>query len=911
MILTLCWKEYREQRGLWLAIALLAVVLVVGLGEGLSQYGLWGAHQDPDTRSLLGGLVISLVLAQGVVCGAQLLAGDKEAGTLAFLDALSARRAPLWHSKLAAGIVLTLLQAVVLAAMMIYLRFGSWGLMPTYVVLGLEALLWGLVGGAYCQKVFVAVLIGIVFLAGSLVLSLLCPRGVDFVVHSSLALVAGYVSWRRYAEPDAVRTAREQTPSCHEEVLIWLCFRQGRLFLLGGLVACLIAGFLMHLAPVILWPGTALAVGLVCGIMVFAPEQTGEQERFLGTLRLPPGMVWRIKIFFWGIAAILLLFLAGGMALIVDAQTPRGSPRQTPERLWGILGLGLGGRPALLVAFWLLHGFCFGQFFVLLARKTIVAAVLATGACLVVLGLWFPAMLLGRPSAWQILAIPLLLLVATRFALWPWFCGRMYSRRPLFGMVTCVFFAAAWQGGNLWYRAVEVPDVGEPFDLQAHEASLNRAAQSEAGALIRKAGKEMVEHQQKVTDKLGPPTKPVYPAKADAPPRENLSYGHLVDEVLTYGWPPEGEEIGRWLDLLFAHPWADHLHAAAQLPLGLILDPRKLNFSSSVGDLYNCQSMAAPFTARALQWQTRGDNQAALKHLATVLALSRHTRNYAFLHSHIETTALAGFGHWLGQVGPRANLLRRGLEMCQRHERESPAPLDNLKAGFLEFRNSLELFFEPSSSLERGIIRLSLECPWEKQRFWRVVHAHFQARWQRAQVPSGKPAHLEEWHKKGYQDLSSQIAFESGLPLADGPTTALSPRQWGRLIQENWPVALFFRFPLKWERDYLARLRAFQLQIALALYQLDHRGKPAASLDDLAPRYVPAVPLDPLRNEPFRYRISQGEKIYGLFLSGESPRTEQLAAGQGLVWLESAESIKGPSGKNYRTWYFPVPLWKK
>ena len=37
MISTLLWKEYREQRGMWLGIALLAMLLIFGLGELLPR----------------------------------------------------------------------------------------------------------------------------------------------------------------------------------------------------------------------------------------------------------------------------------------------------------------------------------------------------------------------------------------------------------------------------------------------------------------------------------------------------------------------------------------------------------------------------------------------------------------------------------------------------------------------------------------------------------------------------------------------------------------------------------------------------------------------------------------------------------------------------------------------------------
>ncbi len=47
----------------------------------------------------------------------------------------------------------------------------------------------------------------------------------------------------------------------------------------------------------------------------------------------------------------------------------------------------------------------------------------------------------------------------------------------------------------------------------------------------------------------------------------------------------------------------------------------------------------------------------------------------------------------------------------------------------------------------------------------------------------------------------------------------------------------------------------------MRLYQAKNRGKPPATLDDLVPRYLPALPIDPFDGKPFRYRVSRGDKL--------------------------------------------------
>src|SRR5262249_56196389 len=126
MIATLLWKEYREQRGLWLAIAVLAVLLTVILAAVLGTGDLFQALRDLRVGPTLVVLVYALAIAHGVVCGALLIAGDRETNTLSFLDAHVGRRWTLWRTKAVAGVALCLAQGLFLAVLMLVLDGGSW-----------------------------------------------------------------------------------------------------------------------------------------------------------------------------------------------------------------------------------------------------------------------------------------------------------------------------------------------------------------------------------------------------------------------------------------------------------------------------------------------------------------------------------------------------------------------------------------------------------------------------------------------------------------------------------------------------------------------------------------------------------------------------------------------------------------
>jgi hypothetical protein len=114
MSLALCWKEWREHRLIWLTVAVLAVVVVVGMYLTLAPLGAQSLRQDPGLQHVLLSAVLILAVAYGLVCGGMMFAGEREAGTLTFLEVLAGQRFLIWRTKLAVGVVLTIAQTLVL-----------------------------------------------------------------------------------------------------------------------------------------------------------------------------------------------------------------------------------------------------------------------------------------------------------------------------------------------------------------------------------------------------------------------------------------------------------------------------------------------------------------------------------------------------------------------------------------------------------------------------------------------------------------------------------------------------------------------------------------------------------------------------------------------------------------------------
>jgi hypothetical protein len=134
------------------------------------------------------------------------------------------------------------------------------------------------------------------------------------------------------------------------------------------------------------------------------------------------------------------------------------------------------------------------------------------------------------------------------------------------------------------------------------------------------------------------------------------------------------------------------------------------------------------------------------------------------------------------------------------------------------------------------------------------------------------------------------------------------------------------------QQDFKVRCRAqaAQLQVALALFQTKEN-RPAQSLNELVPKYLKHLPVDPLTGKSFRYRVSKGEEINARAnLPPLGPLDSfKIAPGQGVIWSPGADGhfehggrkivIKDEDGKQTayegvvpaedRDLFFLVPYW--
>jgi ABC-type transport system involved in cytochrome c biogenesis permease component len=105
------WKECREQWPAWAAVGAVALLLPAVATLALGDQPV---HRE-WLQAFRASVLAIAALAMGVLTAAALFAGERESGTLPFLDSLPAARRQLWRRKVFAGLVVLAAQVAVLA----------------------------------------------------------------------------------------------------------------------------------------------------------------------------------------------------------------------------------------------------------------------------------------------------------------------------------------------------------------------------------------------------------------------------------------------------------------------------------------------------------------------------------------------------------------------------------------------------------------------------------------------------------------------------------------------------------------------------------------------------------------------------------------------------------------------------
>ena len=364
MIASLFWKEYREHRSVWIAMALLAVTSLAIATTALLPQGLKGAEED-NLAAVVGGALI-LTAMYGLVCGAMMLAGERESQGMSFLDLLPLSRAELWWSKCLCGLVFVLLYSLVVIATGVVLGLvGPDGIPPPWAVVvplvGVETFAMGLCASTWCRTVLTAVAFAALLplpvlwlLSGTCLVA--SPGHMEgslpivLIVHGAATLGALGLSLGIFVDRDfEKRFVLKPRSSSYGTVAP----KRAAAALRGAAVAgaapgrrlagvLCVLGFLLGLAlPAAgagVWPAATLLLGVACGTAVFMAEQADGAFKFWGDQRLPVGWLWLRRSGLWaGVgAAVGALMLLGALIHAAARGGLSADPATLFERLLGV-----------------------------------------------------------------------------------------------------------------------------------------------------------------------------------------------------------------------------------------------------------------------------------------------------------------------------------------------------------------------------------------------------------------------------------------------------------------------------------------------------------------------------------------------------------------------------------------------
>jgi hypothetical protein len=888
MIKALAWKEYREQRGVWLVMAAFTgLVLVV-----FTPWVVPDRLPPWERRALFLAAGAILAWAYGVVCGGMLLAGEREGGTLAFLEGLPARRQQLWAAKCLTGTALVLGFAA-LAVVLTAVQFGLevWWQPAVLVLGGLSGLGWGLAFSARGNGVLAVIgrAVGAQLAAGLVLMGLLML--IDVVAGGNLTRSPGMLETFvgvGTAVLAAMAYVRSRAVYCIPEGLPavagpgrWARLRSGlpaRRFVGVLAFTALTAGAAMAFLGGRFWPPVTLLVGVACGVAALTPRPLARSASEGATLTRSASEEtrgpWALRAASHALLALVATVLVAtpGLLMLKTGEVLRPTDdRLGLAELFGEHLLVVLPPPVIFLSVWVIYGFAFGLLWSALVRSPRVAAALAILTALPGLAVWLPSMLGGGLHLWQTAGIPVLALVASGWIYG--MAGRPVLWRVFTPLAVCGLLAVLATAGALWYRVAEVPLRPDVVHLDLLLRGLSDPDKDEAGQLTREALSNLGPRFNRGFSELA--RKPLFPMEKD--PNPSLAFSIQVSVVLERGWPPGPEpELGAWLDGVFQEPWADLLARAADLPGGVVADPRQSTVNDQLlRSMIGTQGAGVLLAAHGLCQQARGDASVFVSDLKTALALSRNLRRHGghfatVIANRIEHNLLQALDRWMERLDGQPNLLRQVLILLQRHQAERlDDPDDEMRCEFLIACNSLA---HPEDWLENvtrrrppqqgeetgaGLVSLAWRMPWERVRLLRLLqHAVGRDRRQASAADIGEP-----W-------LNSQTRF-----LWEDVRVQSETRQ---------------------RPGALTDLRAGELKVALRLYQAE-KGKLPVSLAQLVPTYLTAVPTDPFDPDakPFRYRVSRGEGIEDMDQLTGKEITRKVAGSQAVLWSVSWDGVDG------------------
>jgi len=863
----LAWKEYRQQRELIIAIAIITFVIL-----GIMLAWSWVENQavSPATAYHLA-LMMPVFYALG--CGATLFAGEHERDTFAFLRALPLRSHDAFWPKFAIGVCSTLVLTAVLLLMTTLFTFGRFALraddlqlLGYYFLIMSEVLVWTMLFSQLLKHPFWAIAVaGIAYLTS--VVAVVAPLGMVFttpetqlvaftIARSALVIVLAGVNialGTKWLERDRVLATSQAAPTSEAVAsakwpatrwtmlgrLWWQSLREsGWIFAIvyGALTLLSVLIFLDQGPPGMVWG----CLPVLIGSFTFFQDHWKQQYRFFSERGISARMLWWARIL-----ASLTVCLPWLVVLLITMATQ--SP-QAPQSNGGLFGDGrIFQWPADML---LLAVLCFawGQWCSLVIRSGMLGLFIG-----VVASFFFPFALailraLGIPD-WLGVYIPSALLLWASWRRAPdWLAERNSWRRWFAYSATLAVPLVMLLAGMAAHRAYEIPQLVDNSSFVSGPGGVNIpagiAAQHAAALaeLQRPATAEELETAKLYRDlwnelrQLPPPNGPIGSMMGSAPqaPLEPIEAGSSAGTPNDAGSaepaadpPPVDKEWEAKLAGL-----VDRFVETSRRPDAFFEhDPYKTWYAAD-GEMIRGLERAVIYDARRLDGA--GEFEAGLeRHLALV----RFARHYQQRGYDLQISMARGLVSKVYE-----SLLSRAARIDQSEE-SLLSMSRTLSAPPYDFVPNYEVAWLRDYAWRSAIVDLD-PAAWD----WVATggaNRTVEARRRLALV------RCLPWEQTRMRRL---LDYTSVVPFADqraSPVTLL----WR--TNTLWAQELgFFNFEesrRSWQIMHDVHRAAFQLRVLLLAWKQEH-GELPESLEELEKAFPGKVPLDPATHGPWVYR---------------------------------------------------------
>jgi hypothetical protein len=909
----LMWKEYRLQRSFWIAMAVLAMMLMFYVWEFQRQ-------RPAECAEVWFSLALGIPIFYGLGCASTAFAGEHDAETFEFQRSLPVRGLKVFWGKIAFTAASTAVMVVFLLIISIMMA-GEYGLSLGEILSGAaygSAIIclftaWGAFFSLLIKRPLLSAVVAVS--VATICLSLVLGR-FPRVVHSdySITLIIGGISFvialvdywlgrqwffemsrRKISIKILINSKAVAKPETLADYLVapnrwnmilrlgWYHWRESAWMLI------VIAVMMVPLALIalVIWdrsrPGRysflenqpdwrvnvtlvlilALAMPPLVGAFTFLGDQRRRYYRFFAERGIGPRTVWLSRLWPWLVMGPCIFAL---MALLI---TPIFLAWPWDNTQWWRAHPGISPLLWRLLAYVVLS-ICAGQLCSMFFRSGILAGLfgLILGA---ILGCWVGLMWLWDINwLWSIAPIPLVLLFATWLRASDWVLERDKPRFWLRPALALVVPAIILLSAVPLYRAYQIPVVDPGFSIDEFTRPLSPEEQATFDLF------------EKAATLIDPKILADMEKQRNDSPAENVN-GEQEQETVYHDSTIPEPLTKQQID------WVENNPKVIQVLIEASKGPRRIYSYPAQQNFFLRAAITDLVVDSARMLESEGRLDEALERYMAAIRISRQLEE-DFLE-HRVCYYLPFWATRPKQTPERVkNALRQFKELtADQHVYDRP-----IKSHYMGHMELLTKGFESG----QGAVYLPVwsiiweHLPWERARAIRLLNLLTHD-----QLEAVQKAEMDLKDGRYVDILQGSRKYYSWEGYSWEPEYALHQAV-------NVPPLHYTKFSEELIKDYALlenHRRATLILLALQVYKLD-RGTYPKTLDELAGTYLDRLPIDPYSVEPYRY-YPDGLKVW-MHSPGMDFQLISSGMDKPFIWSASTEIHVNPYYEQFMERYF-------